>query len=428
MYEAVVDGQPKALKWYFPRTATPAQRGVVTELVAYALRDRRFLWPEAVVLGEGRAGFGYSMPLLPPEYVKLAALFRRAEQARTDLRRLVTACLLLSDAFELLHRDGIAYRDIHYNNVFFRPDTGEVLICDNDNAVFEGTGTQVDGTLETMAPELVRADPGAHPGTLSDLYSLSVLMFMILVNQHPLEGALELAVRVLEPDALNRLYGTDPVFIFDPGDTRNRAVPGEHDTAITLWGLLPGELRTLFTEAFTAGLQHPNRRVREIQWTDALGRCRDGIATCGRCGKQSPTEAGAGDRNTGRCWNCGLRLAPTATLTVQAAGRTLRHLPLDRGTVVYAHHLSADPRPRDYCAVGAEIRVHPRRPGVLGLANLGETGWRIDGPDGTPLDVPPGRSAALRDGLKIDMGAVQATVRMERIAASPGAVRPPVRP
>jgi hypothetical protein len=33
---------------------------------------------------------------------------------------------------------GYSYRDISFGNLFFDPDTGDVLICDNDNVSANG--------------------------------------------------------------------------------------------------------------------------------------------------------------------------------------------------------------------------------------------------------------------------------------------------
>ena len=53
------------------------------------------------------------------------------------------------------------------------PDSGEALICDNDNvAVDKQEQSGVLGTPRFMAPEIVRGE--AKPSTQTDLFSLSV--------------------------------------------------------------------------------------------------------------------------------------------------------------------------------------------------------------------------------------------------------------
>lgn len=150
----------QALKWYYPACATPAQEGIVRQLVGRGFQDDRFLWPLDFV-ADGRGGFGYLMDIRPDRFKGLPLLFRR--QLRTTPRALLTACLYTVEAYQALHSRGIAYRDISWGNIFFDPATGDVLVCDNDNAVVEGDSTGISGTMEFMAPELVRGDPGVSP-------------------------------------------------------------------------------------------------------------------------------------------------------------------------------------------------------------------------------------------------------------------------
>ena len=284
VYRVRVDGTEKALKWYFREMATAEQRQIIETLVHFGNSDARFLWPEALVDDpQHDHALGYLMQLRPAEFASLPALFRRT--VRTTTSALVTACIHLAEGYRALHSRGIAYRDISWGNVFFAPDDGRVLICDNDNAIFEGQDSGIAGTLEFMAPELVRGV--AHPRTQTDLHSLAVLLFMVLVNHHPLKGRKELEIPCLDADAQKRLYGTDPLFVFDPTDHRNRAEPGEHDHVVAAWKTLPGTIQDLFITAFTDGLHNPEARVRESQWRDALSRTRDAIVHCAGCGGQN---------------------------------------------------------------------------------------------------------------------------------------------
>jgi serine/threonine protein kinase len=105
-------------------------------------------------------------------------------------RALATAGLNLSHNYLLLHSQGLCYRDISFGNAFFDPDNGDVLIADNDNVSVDGAGALgVLGTPRFMAPEVVRGD--ALPSTQTDLFSLSVLIFYMLMVAHPLEGEKE---------------------------------------------------------------------------------------------------------------------------------------------------------------------------------------------------------------------------------------------
>ena len=70
------------------------------------------------------------------------------------------------------------------------------------------------GTPGFMAPEIVRGEK--RPSRETDRYSLSVLLFYLFMVNHPLEGKLEANIKWMDYAARVKLYGTDPVFIFDP--------------------------------------------------------------------------------------------------------------------------------------------------------------------------------------------------------------------
>jgi len=211
----------------------------------------------------------------------------------------------LAEGFWQLHAKGLAYCDISFGNVFLDPNTGEVAICDNDNVGVDGQSpTNVLGTPRFMAPEIVRGD--ALPSTATDRFSLGVLLFFMFMLHHPLEGKKEQAVHCLDLPAMNRLYGTEPVFIFDPQDDSNRPVRGVQDNPLIFWELYPQFLRELFTQAFTDGIRDPqNGRVTETIWRKTMVRLRDAIVYCSACGEQNFADMDGPAAVTPRqCWSC----------------------------------------------------------------------------------------------------------------------------
>jgi DNA-binding helix-hairpin-helix protein with protein kinase domain len=407
VYHALVAGQEKALKWYFPYRATREQREIVEGLVAMPHNDPRFLWPEALVVADrAEAGFGYLMRLRPPEFASLPALFRR--QVPTTPRSLVTACIHLAEAYRELHSRGIAYRDISWGNVFFAPADGQVLVCDNDNAIFEGQQSGVNGTMEFMAPELIREE--AEPGTQSDLHSLAVLLFMILVNHHPLRGARELRIHCLDAAAQHRLYGEQPLFIFDPHEKANGPVRGEHDGVVQAWETLPTALRNLFVAAFTRGLRDPSGgRVRESQWRDTLSRVRDAIVTCAACGRHNMYDQTWHHTisSAGFCWHPSCRRALVLPARLLVRDRTIM---LNRDAEVHPHHL--DPtRQHNFANPVAVLTEHLQRPGSFGLTNKTDRPWSASRPGGSTQQVDPGRTVPIRAGLTILIDGVPLEVR-----------------
>src|SRR5581483_632859 len=164
-------------------------------LVKQGPPNDRFLWPiELAETGEPATvpGFGYVMPLREARYRGIIDLMKR--RVEPSFRALATAGLELAHSYLQLHARGLCYRDISFGNVFFDPESGEVLICDNDNVAVDGQASAgVLGTPRFMAPEVVRGE--ALPSTQTDLFSLAVLLFYLFMVHHPLEGAREAAIR-----------------------------------------------------------------------------------------------------------------------------------------------------------------------------------------------------------------------------------------
>jgi len=300
VYRVKAGTQEYALKWYFEQQATPEQKSGIEMLVKLGSPGKQFLWP--IVMAHDASGsrsFGYLMTLRPNDYRSMFDLMNR--KAEPTFLALVTTCYELVDAYQSLHAQGLCYRDISFGNVFFHEKTGDVLVCDNDNVTPNGSASkEVLDTPRFMAPEIVRAQ--ASPSADSDLYSLSVLLFYMLMLHHPLEGQLEANIRILDQSAINRLYGTDPVFIFDPSDNRNYPVTGCQDNALIYWPLYPEFIKKIFVRAFTQGLQ-PNGRVRESEWKGVLIQLRDSIFECPNCLSENFTDS-VKPREQAICWNC----------------------------------------------------------------------------------------------------------------------------
>ncbi|MBM9510675.1 serine/threonine protein kinase [Actinacidiphila acididurans] len=407
VYLAQTPGGERAVKWYYPAQATDLQRRILDSLIGLGWSDDRFLWPQSVVVDPQRlsSGFGYVMALRPDRFKDLPALFRRDPSvSAVNQRTLLIAALHTVEAYQALHARGIAYRDINWGNIFFDPATGEILVCDNDNAVFESEAAAIAGTMDFMAPELVRGHPGAAPGTQTDLHSLAVLLFMLFMNHHPFQGALALKIRCLDEAAQRKLYGTRPVFVFDPDDTTNRPVPGEQDTVLATWRTMPPVLRKLFVQTFTRGLTDPAERVRESQWRIALSSVLDSVLRCSTCDKINLGEPGG---PAPECWKCARPLAlpqRLELLTGVGSVRGRREVRLIRDGRIYGYHLVSDPLRHDFDDVVGVVTEHPNKRGVFGLTNRSRTAWSTRRPDGTSQPVPPGRTAALRQGITIEFG------------------------
>ena len=258
-----------------------------------------------------------------------------------------------------------------------------------------------------MAPEIVRGE--ARPSTQTDLFSLSVLLFYMFIVNHPLEGAREAAIRCLDLPAMNKLYGTEPVFIFDPDDTSNRPLKDYHDNALIYWPIYPQFLRELFTKAFTEGIRDPqNGRIRESEWRAAMVHLSDSILYCSQCSLENFYDGDALKASGGTpapCWNCksAIRLPPRMRID-----KTVVMLNYD--TRLYPHHIDAD-RLYDFSQPAAEVSQHPTNPGVWGLKNLSSEKWVCTLADGSVKDVEPDRSVTLAAGVRIQFGKSEGEIR-----------------
>ena len=397
-----IDGQPYALKWYHKHLASKDQRKRLEELVQMSPPDGRFLWPIAIAEAK-KGGFGYVMPLRDNRFASLYALMRN--QVSPTFRTLCKTGFELASSYRALHSRGLCYRDIQFGNVFFDANTGEVVICDNDNVAAENQKYHgVSGTLGFTAPELV--EQTAFPSIKTDLWSLSTLLFYILMVHHPLEGKKESAIKCLDQKAKERLYGRDALFIFDPNDKSNEPDPRFHQNALIYWHLYPTLIRDLFTRAFTSGKGDPYSRVRETEWMDAMVILSDSIVY-GPTGKQNfynrDTLKSSGALT---CWHCGqpIKLPPRLGLPKHV-------VMLNHDTMLYPHHLEPQKTYDFSTPLGAVVK-HPTDPNVWGLQNRSGRNWVSTPRGGSPKDVESGRSVTLAEGTKINFGDVVGEIRL----------------
>jgi len=408
VYRAKLGGKAVALKWYFPATATLEQREALEALVKKGPPNEKFLWPMEIASAQDVSGFGYVMPLREFCYKSIVDLMKR--RIEPSFRALATAGLDLSHSFLQLHSMGLCYCDISFGNVFFDPDRGDVLICDNDNVAVDGeTKGRVLGTPRFMAPEIVRGK--ALPSTQTDLFSLAVLLFYMFIIHHPLEGKKEAAIHAFDLPAMNKLYGDEPVFIFDPKDRSNEPMPGLHDNAIVFWPLYPQFLRNRFTKVFTEGIRDPqNGRVRESEWRSDMVRLRDSIVYCPHCVAENFYDADAFKDSGGKpasCWRCKKEVRLPARIRI---GKSI--IMLNHDTRLFPHHID-DQRMYDFSKPIAEVSQHPTNPNIWGLKNISSEKWVSTTADSSTVrDIEPGRSVTLSVGTKINFGKVEGEIRI----------------
>ena len=408
VYRVSCGSKEYALKWYFSSSATDLQKKILDKLIEKGSPTRNelddlFLWPIDMVYVTSGMQFGYIMELRPSNYKGIVDLMKY--RVTPSFNTLIMACYNLSKGYAKLHEQGFQYRDISFGNAFFDPDTGDVKICDNDNVTPNGSKDGgIKGTPRFMAPEIVRGE--AKPSRNTDRFSLAVLLFYMLLISHPLEGAEEAKIKCLDPAAMMKLYGTNPIFIFDPNNDKNRPVDGYHDNAKIFWKIYPGYIKELFVQSFTEGLTVPAKRVTETQWMDGLAKLRSGIIKCQCCGGENFYD----DRikqegNDHLCWNCKKKII-IGTQMVIGKGKKQIRIPIYPDTKVYSHQIYGD---YDMKTIVGEIVCNPKDPTKWGVRNKTNTNWTYKKADGTQVTVQNEKAATIAKGVAIDFGAVEAS-------------------
>lgn len=405
VYEVSSLGRKYALKWYFYPT-TPSQVNQAEEQrkafdsagpFAQAAPDQRFLWPITLVEDPKRRTFGYLMDLLPSKFQGLEKLVLGKMQPTPNFHILCKAAINLADSFRLLHAQGLCYKDINLGGPFMDPKTGDIVICDCDNVRYNKTPGNIIFVF-FAAPELINNTDICTRKT--DWHSLAVLLFYMFVRHHPLDGKRQLEINVFNEVAQREFYGKEPIFIFDPQDTRNQAVRGFHDNALRNWNIYPNFLKRLFTRAFTVGLQNPDERVKEGEWIGGFSRLRDSLYYCSHCASPNFFDFEALDNGQHQgCWRCAQNSVLPMRLEIGD-----RRILCNHQAELYPHHLG---NRLDFSSVVAKIAQHPHNPDKWGLQNTSNQEWECISSDGKSVFVAPGKSVPLKHGLTLRFGTVE---------------------
>ncbi len=390
-------GNEHALKWYFPKMATAQQKQILEKLLVEGSPSPSFLWPEDLLTADGT--YGYIMPLRTDNYSSMIDLVKR--RVDPSFLTLCKAAFNLTKGYQQLHSRGFSYRDISFGNVFFDAKTGDVKICDNDNVSPDDFGHHsVYGTPKFMAPEIVRGE--AKPSKNTDRFSLAVLLFYMLMLSHPLEGAQEVKIHCMDLQAMNKLYGENPVFIFDPNDTSNRPVKGFQDNAPIYWQLYPQYLRDLFTRAFTTGMKDPTKRITETEWMDAFANMISGIIQC-KCKAEIFYDPDLAEQNKPvNCWGCSKQITLPMALKINK-----QSMALVEGQKLLSYQ--TDRINGSIEEVIGTVVCNPSDPTQLGIKNESASNWTYMRADGTQAPVPPGKSARVVKGNSINFGSTKGT-------------------
>ena len=214
---------------------------------------------------------------------KLRNRFLPADQKGTWLSN-VHMCLKIARAVRRLHAAGLAHSDLSYKNVLVDPISGNACIIDADELVVPGKyDAGVLGTPDFIAPEVMATrelklgDPNKKlPSINTDRHALAVLIYMYLLNRHPLRGGKVWDIDPAKDEAMS--MGEKALFIEHPTDKTNRVKPQDLDKSQLPQGdpsklpytICGPYLKKLFDRAFIDGLHNPSARPSAAEWDDAL--------------------------------------------------------------------------------------------------------------------------------------------------------------
>jgi serine/threonine protein kinase len=390
VYKVDYDGQPKALKWYSGKKFDAPDKfyANLENNIKIGKPTSAFLWPEDVIEYNGTA-FGYIMDLRPSEY-KDFSKFLVGKEGFDSVTAMVNASLHIVAGFRELHNKGYSYQDLNDGNFFVNPKNGDVLICDNDNVSEYGKNSGIAGKARYMAPEIVAKK--AEPNKQTDRFSLAVVLFLLWTRGHPLEGKNGHPV-CMDAAHEKKIYGENPVFIFDPADTSNRPVIGVDTGAIANWPFLPLYCQEMFVKAFSKEvLSDPNKRIIEQEWLHLFIRMRAEVFKC-PCGEVYFSNP----ETPNPCPAC--KKINTFSLYI----KTYRYnLPVHQRTKLYACHTEKDSE--DFETLTGEVVVTG---GVFKLKNVSGKNWTVTEGDNV-INIAPNNVFEMRKGITVNFGGATA--------------------
>jgi DNA-binding helix-hairpin-helix protein with protein kinase domain len=391
VYAITIDGKPYALKWYTCKFKDKdAFRKNMEKNIADGPPDGKFLWP-LFMTGEQNDSFGYVMHLRPREYSEFSDILnKKVDFPSTKL--VINSALNIVNGFRSLHRKGLSYQDLNDGNFFINVNTGDVLICDNDNVTPDGkkNSGNIGGKPGYMAPEIVKGE--SSPNSLTDCHSLAVILFKLFCRHDPLMGEQYVKGVCITEKREYELYGSNPVFIFDPANDTNRPVKGIHPNPLKLWPVYPAFLQEAFIQSFAEGMKNPNARLPENEWQKVLVRLRDELLQCPSCTddmflNRFP-KGGTIQCNCGHSYSYPLRLA---------LGKY--NVPLFPGVKLYACHTRGGND--DYAVITGEVIMNKNNPALWGIKNLSGDSWLMSPENGEDKNIENGSVIPIASNLSI---------------------------
>jgi len=393
VYLVDYDSSPKALKWYKKWSNEIVAKKFYDNLVnnkEMSSPGKEFLWPIDIVDWQNDT-FGYVMDLVKEGYYTITEYILGNVQFK-NYKIICDAVLNMICAFRKLHNIGYSYQDLNDGNFFINPNNGSLLIGDNDNVSPNNTDMGILGKPRYMAPEIVIGKGKVKPDTMSDLYSLALLIFMLFTNTHPLEGKKIKSCGNIDV-LTDELYGSKSVFILDPKDKSNAPLANVHKNVICIWPYFPSYLKEFFIKAFShkALVENVNYRPREIEWLECIARFRNDIIICKNCGNS----VFLSDKTI--CDVCGKNLEIKYYLETENYD-----IPAFEDTRIYNLHVGRTNATEALKPV-SRIVINKKNPKLMGMANLSNIIWNAVTPSGKNKKVLPKDIVPLKEGISMQI-------------------------
>ena len=388
VYKVDYRGEEKALKWYKKGSLGNNPEAFYENVKNNVLKgspSEEFLWPLDIT--EWTDGtFGYVMDLRPSGYAEITQ-FMLTHVRFSSYRAIIDAALHIVSAFRALHNAGYSYQDLNDGNFFINWQNGKVLICDNDNVAPDGTETGIIGNPRYMAPEIVLGKN--KPDSLSDRFSMAIILYILFCLKHPLEGKRYL-VAGLTPELQEKLYGSEPLFMMDPENDSNGPHPVVHKNSIVVWQCLPDYIKKIFLDSFSKkACEKPSSRPKEIDWIKALTRFRSEIVPC-TCGNEIFTK----ENEPCKCDSCGKVINIAFKLELSEYS-----IPAVKDSRIYRCQLGVCDE-KDALSPVARVLEKRDAPGVLGIKNMSENRWDAVTSKGMAKKVASGDVVPLKNGIR----------------------------
>lgn len=248
--------------------------------------DKKFFFSSGKYKGKEKEGKWFASAKLRNKFIE--------PEHKGNFLQNMQMCLKIARAVRRMHAAGLAHSDLSYKNVLVDPSSGSACVIDCDGLVVPGKyPPDVVGTPDFIAPEVLEtrslelSDSNKKlPNIKTDCHALAVLIYMYLLQRHPLRGGKVNDLDTAKDEELS--MGKMALFVEHPTDKSNRPkikdlspfeLP-QGDVNKMPYTLCGPYIKELFDKAFITGLHKPQMRPSALEWEQALVKTTDLIQPC----------------------------------------------------------------------------------------------------------------------------------------------------